>query len=136
MAVAIRLSRGGANAQALVQITAGLNIPALAPIQDGHVLGKSFYLLDSFPGRYSGGVIWVESSSENGRDGVSSVIIGPHDWAYAWAQSAGRNYRSGTDSRQRELALRFGVNLVMYALTGNYKADQVHVNHILERLGQ
>ena len=34
------------------------------------------------------------------------------------------------------LAYRFGVNLVMYALTGNYKGDQVHVPAILERLGQ
>ena len=40
------------------------------------------------------------------------------------------------NARQRELAFRFGVNLVMYALTGNYKADQVHVDEILERLGQ
>jgi hypothetical protein len=39
-------------------------------------------------------------------------------------------------ARQRELAFRFGVNLVMYALTGNYKADQVHLDAILERLGQ
>ena len=38
--------------------------------------------------------------------------------------------------RQRELAYRVGVNLVMYALTGNYKADQVHIPFILERLGQ
>ena len=38
--------------------------------------------------------------------------------------------------RQRELAYRFGINLVMYTLTGNYKADQVHVPAILERLGQ
>ena len=38
--------------------------------------------------------------------------------------------------RQRELAYRAGVNLVMYALTGNYKADQVHVPALLERLGQ
>ena len=37
---------------------------------------------------------------------------------------------------QREQALRFGVNLVMYALTGNYKTDQVHVPALLERLGQ
>jgi len=27
------------------------------------------------------------------------------------------------------------VNIVMYALTGNYKADQVHVPALLERLG-
>jgi len=37
---------------------------------------------------------------------------------------------------QREIAFRGGVNLVMYALTGNYKADQVHVPALLERLGQ
>ena len=38
--------------------------------------------------------------------------------------------------RQREMAYRFGVNLVMYSMTGNYKSDQVHVPAILERLGQ
>jgi len=38
--------------------------------------------------------------------------------------------------RQREMAYRFGVNVVMYVLTGNYKSDQVHVPAILERLGQ
>ena len=43
---------------------------------------------------------------------------------------------SGSDPRQREMALRAGVNLVMYALTGNYKTDQVHVPALLERLGQ
>ena len=37
---------------------------------------------------------------------------------------------------QREMEFRAGVNLVMYALTGNYKADQVHVPALLERLGQ
>ena len=38
--------------------------------------------------------------------------------------------------RQREFSFRTGVNIVMYALTGNYKADQVHVPALLERLGQ
>ena len=38
--------------------------------------------------------------------------------------------------RQREFAYRFGINLLMYVLTGNYKGDQVHVPAILERLGQ
>ena len=31
------------------------------------------------------------------------------------------------EPRQREFAFRAGVNIVMYTLTGNYKADQVHV---------
>ena len=67
------------------------------------------------------------------------MIIGNNDWAAAWATDrAGRNLYAvvpGGD-RQRLLAYRFGVNLVMYALTGNYKGDQVHVPAILERLGQ
>lgn len=59
----------------------------------------------------------------------------------AAAQAVGRRGEalvpmSGSDPRQREMALRAGVNLVMYALTGNYKADQVHVPALLERLGQ
>ena len=54
--------------------------------------------------------------------------MGSADWAGAWASP------DGVDPRQREWALRFGVNLVMYALTGTYKADQVHVKAILDRL--
>lgn len=122
--------RGTRNAEALRRITASLNIPPIQPIAKDHVLGKSFYLLDNFPGRYKGGTIWVESSSISGRDGVSSVIIGPNDWAGIWAENYSAN------PRQQEMAFRFGVNLMLYALTGNYKADQVHVPYILERLGQ
>jgi hypothetical protein len=36
--------------------------------------------------------------------------------------------------RQRELAYRVGVNVIMYTLTGNYKADQIHIPEILKRL--
>jgi hypothetical protein len=127
---------GTPNIEHLRQLVGALNIPPLQPINKDHVLGRSFYLLDTFPGLYTGGTLWVESKSVNGRDGVSSVIIGSHDWAAAWA--AGRADRStfSGGSRQQELSYRFGVNLLMYALTGNYKADQVHVPHILERLGQ
>ena len=39
-------------------------------------------------------------------------------------------------NQQREYAMRFGVNVVMYTLTGNYKTDQVHIPALLERLGQ
>jgi hypothetical protein len=39
-------------------------------------------------------------------------------------------------AEQRETAKRFGVNLVMYVLTGSYKDDQVHVPALLERLGE
>lgn len=124
---------GTKNTAALRTMMRGLNVPPLAPMPESHVLSKTFYLMDTFPGRYSGGTIWVEQKSQNGRDGVSSVIIGGHDWAGAWAANRATLPGGG---RQQELATRFGVNLVMYALTGNYKADQVHVPHILERLDQ
>ncbi|MGB0570537.1 MAG: DUF4159 domain-containing protein [Alphaproteobacteria bacterium] len=117
----------------------GLDIPALREIPPGHVLTKAFYLLQEFPGRWKGGRLFVQQPDERVNDGVSSVIIGANDFAGAWAIDAtGRPMfpvMPGS-ARQRELAFRFGVNLVMYALTGNYKADQVHVDEILERLGQ
>jgi hypothetical protein len=34
------------------------------------------------------------------------------------------------------MAMRAGANIVLYVLTGNYKADQVHVPALLERLGK
>ena len=72
-------------------------------------------------------------------DGVSPVIVGCHDWAAAWALDDARKPLYPLvpgGERQREMAFRFGINLVMYVLTGNYKADQVHVPAIMERLGQ
>lgn len=129
-------SGGGRNAAALRALLGGLDIPPLKQIDDDHVLKKSFYLLSAWPGRYDGGVLWVEEPGATGRDNVSAVIIGSHDWAAAWAAGAQGGTRLSGGARQQELALRFGVNAVMYALTGNYKADQVHIPHILERLGQ
>jgi hypothetical protein len=95
--------------------------------------------MQEFPGRWSGGKVWVERGDSRTNDGVSRVIIGGHDWASAWAvDNAGRPMFPVVPGgeRQREMAYRFGVNLVMYTLTGNYKSDQVHVPAILERLGQ
>jgi Domain of unknown function (DUF4159)/Aerotolerance regulator N-terminal len=117
----------------------GLDIPPLTPLPADHVLSKSFYLLQTFPGRRQDGVIWVEATDPGRNDGVSSIILGAHDWAAAWAIDAnGRPLYAVTPGpeRQREMAYRVGVNMAMYALTGSYKADQVHIPAILERLGQ
>jgi len=129
----------GPGTQSLRRLVEGLDIPALIEVPQDHVLTKAFYLLQDFPGRWMGGQVWVQQPDERVNDGVSSVIIGSNDYAAAWAIDVnGRPmFPLVTGSaRQRELAFRFGVNLVMYALTGNYKADQVHVDEILERLGQ
>ncbi len=120
---------GTPNVNALRSLTVSLNIPPLEALPRDHVLNRSFYLLN--PGRsggYDPGTIWVQSAV-SGRDGVSPVLIGSHDWAAAWAAGA-------SSSRFQDMEFRFGINLVMYALTGNYKADQVHIPYILERLGE
>ena len=138
-------------ARKLQALALPLDIPPLEPIPEDHVLTRTFYLLQTFPGRYER-PIWVEAAPadavkvegmpfRNLNDGVSPVIIGGNDWAAAWAVDArgapmfpvGRGY---TGERQREIAYRFGLNLMMYVLTGNYKSDQVHVPALLERLGQ
>ncbi len=69
---------------------------------------------------------------------MSSILITSNDFAAAWAlDERGRPlYATVGGENQREMALRTGVNIVMHALTGNYKADQVHVPALLERLGQ
>ena len=134
----------------LRQILSSLDIPELEPVPRDHVLTKTFYLLRDFPGRFNTGQLWVEALPSavdeerlgrpaRGGDGVSSIIITSNDMAGAWAaRSDGQPMLPMVDGepRQRELAFRAGVNIVMYTLTGNYKADQVHVPALLERLGQ
>ena len=116
-----------------------LDLPLLINVPNDHVLKRSFYLLDSLPGRYSGGNVWVEATAKNSRDGVSSVIIGGNDWAAAWAKNKNNKPLFSVipgGEKQREFSYRFGINAVMYAMTGNYKADQVHIKSILNRLNK
>jgi hypothetical protein len=125
--------------EALKRVARDLAIPPLAPLTSDHVLARSFYLLNDFPGRFTGDQVWVQRDQDRSNDSVSPVIIGGNDWASAWAlDDRGRNPYAVIPGgqRQRTLAYRFGVNLVMYALTGNYKGDQVHIPAILQRLGQ
>ncbi len=136
----------------LQAIARSLDIPAIEPIPQDHVLTRTFYLLQDFPGRYASRDVWVEAAPpdaelaegmpfRNLNDGVTPVVIGGNDWAKAWAvdQYGDRMFPVGrgmAGERQREIAYRFGVNLIMHVLTGNYKSDQVHVPDLLERLGQ
>lgn len=124
----------------LTRVTDGLSIGRLAPVSDDHVLRKSFYLTSVFPGRWANGPVYVEAAgaTKGGRDGVSSVIIGSNDWAAAWAidETVGPLVALANEiPRQREMAVRFGVNVAMYALSGNYKADQVHAAELIRRMG-
>ncbi len=135
----------------LRNILSGLDVPELEPVPREHVLTKTFYLLRDFPGRYNTGQTWVEtlprdndeeaaaSRPAHGGDGVSPIIITSNDLAGAWAlRPDGQPMLplSPGEMRQREFAFRSGVNIVMYTLTGNYKADLVHSPALIERLGQ
>ncbi len=136
----------------LRNILGSLDIPELEPVPREHVLTKTFYLLRDFPGRFTNGQTWVEALPRDndegeeaaarparGGDGVSPIIITSNDLAGAWAlRPDGQPMLplSPGEPRQREFAFRAGVNIVMYLLTGNYKADQVHVPALIERLGQ
>jgi hypothetical protein len=139
----------GPGMQSLRAILSSLDIPELEPVPRDHVLTKTFYLLKEFPGRFSSGQLWVEalpaanddepSRPARAGDGVSSIIITSNDFAGAWAMRQDGQAMLplvSAEPRQREFAFRAGVNIVMYTLTGNYKADQVHVPALLERLGQ
>jgi hypothetical protein len=135
-----RSFRAGTAHPGLTRVTDGLNIGRLARIPDDHVLTKSFYLTQVFPGRWANGPVYVEGAgaTKGGRDGVSSVIIGSNDWAAAWAVDSETGTRvdlANEIPRQREMAIRFGVNVAMYALSGNYKADQVHAAELIRRMG-
>jgi hypothetical protein len=112
---------------------AGLDAPPLEPVTDDNIVAHSFFLLRSFPGRALAPKLWAESASAaQSRDGVAALFVGDGDWAAAWSPEAAL----AGGARQREMALRFGVNIVMVALTGNYKSDQVHLPALLERMGR
>lgn len=147
-----RFGGSSPNGRKLQDLAAPLDIPPLEKLPEDHVLTRTFYLLQDFPGRHTSRDVWAEAAPpdaeqiegmpfRNLNDGVTPVVIGGNDWAAAWAVRSdgapllpiGRGY---TGERQRELAYRFGVNLIMHVLTGNYKSDQVHVPALLDRLGQ
>jgi Domain of unknown function (DUF4159)/Aerotolerance regulator N-terminal len=136
--------------QTLRDLLSSLDVPELEPVPRDHVLTKTFYLLRDFPGRFTNGQTWVEALPHEdedeaaahparGGDGVSPIIITSNDLAGAWAirpDGQAMLPLSPGEPRQREFAFRAGVNIVMYTLTGNYKADQVHAPALIERLGQ
>ena len=147
-----RFGGGSANGRKLQDLALPLDVPPLEPLPSDHVLTRTFYLLQDFPGRHISRDVWVEAAPagaeraegmpfRNLNDNVTPVVIGGNDWAAAWAVDpsgvpmfpVGRGFAG---ERQREIAYRFGVNLIMHVLTGNYKSDQVHVPALLDRLGQ
>jgi len=97
-----------------------------------HVVYKSFYLLDKPVGRLAIAPA-LEGVIHDGRLVLAYVA---NDLGGAWARDDFGNYDYPCEpggEKQRELAFRMGVNLVMYALCLDYKSDQVHVPFIMKR---
>ena len=101
-------------------------------VPSDHVVYKSFYLLDRPLGRLA-----IAPAMEAViRDGRIVAAYVANDLGGAWQRDDFGNYDfpcTPGGERQRELAFRMGVNLVMYALCLDYKADQVHVPFIMKR---
>jgi len=121
----------------LAQFVAQFATQPLSPVASDHVLTKSFYLLQDFPGRWAGQTVYVSARSND--NAVSPIIVTSNGWAAGWAMGADNKPMVPIipgGPMQQEYAWRTGINMVMYALTGTYKSDQVHVPALLERLGQ
>jgi hypothetical protein len=124
----------GAAFDASVRRELGRALPhdPLRAVDGTHVLYRSFYLVDRPVGRVRGpdALLGIE------RDGRLAVVYARHDLGGAWARDNLGTWEHevtpGGDA-QREMAIRLGVNLVMYALCLDYKEDQVHVPFILKR---
>jgi hypothetical protein len=124
---------------ALNRATACLSLPPLEPLTTANALAHSFYIVPSFAGKFVGDPVLIASAAARDADGVTPVIIGQNDWAGAWARDANGNAEQtplpgGED--QRVIADRFGVNLVIYALTGDYKSEQSRLPAFLNSLQQ
>ncbi|MDD5305592.1 MAG: DUF4159 domain-containing protein, partial [Elusimicrobia bacterium] len=105
----------------------------LKPLPPDHVIYRTFFLLRGPAGRARvhgalEGVDW---------GGRVAVLYTRDDALGAWARDAlGKPLRACVPGgeAQRELAKRLTLNVVMYSLTGSYKADAVHQAAILDKL--
>lgn len=126
------------NTKAVSRILGNVTMRPLIRVTNDHTLMHSFYLVSGLPGSNRNNNIWVESPGVKGRNYASSVIVGENHWAEAWMVrplSADPDEREA-QIRTRDMALRSGVNIVMFALTGNYADDQIQLPALREKRGQ
>lgn len=99
-------------------------------VPDDHVLWKTFYLLHSPAGRIMAAP-YVEAVE---RDKRLVVLYSQNDLCGALARDGFGRYEHEVipgGETQREYALRFAVNITMYALCLDYKEEQAHIEFIL-----
>lgn len=101
-------------------------------IPSDHVLYKTFYLVNQPAGRVLARP-YLSGFTEGNR---LAVVISANDLGGAWSRDELGSWEyevtPGGES-QREVAIRLGTNLAMYAMTTDYKDDQVHLPFIMKR---
>jgi uncharacterized protein DUF4159/TAT (twin-arginine translocation) pathway-exported protein len=123
---------GGFDASVRRELARVLPTSPLARVAREHVLYKTFYLLDRQGGRTLVKP-WLEGQALNGR---LAVVYSQNDLGGAWARGALGDWEYACTpggEPQREVALRLGVNIAMYALCTDYKDDAVHLPFIMRR---
>jgi hypothetical protein len=106
----------------------------LQRLPSGHTVFRSFYLL-----RHIGGRRLVHPYLEGIFIGdLTPVIYCQNDLGGAWERDPAGNWvypcEPGGEAQRRE-AFKLGVNLLLYALTANYKQDEIHIPFIKRRVG-
>ncbi len=120
---------GGATPPAALQAAlSGLDVPPLHPLGTGDLLARSFYLLRNSDGVDNQGSVWIANLDPDGGDATSPLILGGANWTRAWQLPV------DGPGDPANAPYRFGTNVVMYVLTGTYKADQSQAPALLQRL--
>jgi len=106
---------------------------SLRPLPWDHTVFRSFYLIRILGGRR------IVSNVLTGitRDDLTPVIYSRNDLSSAWAKSPSGEWIYDCvpgGEWQRDEAFKLGVNVIMYALTANYKQDQIHSSFIQQYL--
>lgn len=105
--------------EALQNVLGRVNIGQLETLGEGHLLRNVFYRNSALPGSQNVSAVQVQVPLQNRGDPAAQVVVGERNWAGAWA-----GYTLVPKSAAHEAAIRGGINLLIYALTGNYKGDQ------------
>ena len=102
----------------------------MAPLQQDHSIYRSFFLLESVAGRVSSTKMLEGVTVGN----LCPLVYSQNDLSGALDRGPDGRYRFACvpgGERQRKGALKVWVNLLMYALTANYKNDQAHIRQLM-----
>ena len=107
------------------------NLP-LAALHGDHSVYRSFFLLDKPTGRFqlSSQMLGVQVNT------ITPLMYNANDLSGALLVDESGQYRHlpvPDGEYQRRESVKLLINLVLYALTSNYKHDQVHVAELLRR---